>query len=281
MLGFDENGNLSKSVKNMRQKKTPSIKKEMDKKSEQTSNITSIIAKMTDAARAHLLGSCYKIFKYYNNNNKIHVSLRNDDNFKIINLTENVLAGKEIIITRDDINSIFEEVSKPNISKVITKIRGSKLSGSRLGKGEYYFKTTDTTNERPVTRGDVSVTGEFEKSVSRNRNNVANITKNKVGEKEINQLVLEVPQDSSGFKRANRLKLYSKPVTNKYVINSSASTCLKIKGHEIYLFVIQSSGDNVGVAIMEESERNGIDPLNSPAFISMLISSLASPKLTA
>lgn len=278
MLNFNDDGSISKDSKKPRTS-APRLKKEKAK-TPTTTNIRKILEQMSDRSRAHLLGSCFKHFKYFSNDNKIYITIYNDDNFKITNLSERVGGGKEIIITRDDINSIFQEISKNNISKVITKIRGANLGNSGLGKSSYYFKTTETENERPVIRGDVSTTGEFETTTSRNRNNIRSTSKNKVGEKEINQLVLKVSRDSSGFKRANNLKLYSKPVTNKYVINSSAINCLKIRGHEIYIFIIPGSNGNVGVCILEDSERNGIDIFNSPAFLTLLISSLASPKLS-
>lgn len=278
MLNFDEDGNITKGSKKPRAS-APRLKKEKAK-TPTTTDIREILGQMSDRSRAHLLGSCFKHFKFFSNDNKIYITIYNDDNFKITNLSERVGGGKEIIITRGDINSIFQEVSKNDISGIINKIRDAKLSDDDLGKSSYYFKTTETENERPITRDDVSTTGEFETTVSRNRNNIKSGSKNRVGKKEINQLVLKVTRGSSGYKRADNLRLYTKPVTNKYVINSSAINCLKIKDHEIYIFIIPGSNGNVGVCILENSERKGIDIFNSPAFLTMLISSLAAPKLS-
>ena len=278
-LVISDKGTIEKSEK----KPTRSRKKTVVKDSAQKETpFDKILLSLTDKARGHLLGMCFKLFSYpqYSAINKIYITLTNNDHFAIDRIDENVMGGKKVLITRDDIKSLLEEIPAKKISGIIKNIRTSTLASANGEQSEYYFKTTETEGARPILTQHVSKTGVFEDKYSRKGYTMSKSEHEKVGEKDINQLVLSVEQGSSGFKRADRLKLYSKKLTNKYVINSSAFRAVKIRGHEIYIFAINTEGGKAGVCIMGAGERSNIDPIFTPSCLSMLMDSLSKEKLT-
>lgn len=274
----------NKTEKSQTQKNKTTTKKDSQKVQASSiqrkeSDIKFWLRKMTDSARGHYLGFCLKMFKWMPNIKSLTTKFISPDVFdakgsKLV--TEKAQRNEtfHVEMTPEILNSLFDELNDKQVASFIKKVRQSFLSESNLNKdSEWLFSSNEIKGIRPITKDSIQSTTDFKTFTDGygRKKQVENGTKN------INQLILSITQDDSGFKRANKLHQWSKSRQNTYVINKGAERALKIVGHEIYIFVL---GNNRAIYIINKNDYYSSDDiLDNTPFLSMLIDSLATPSI--
>lgn len=273
-----------KTEKNQTEKSKTTAKKDSQKVQassiqQKTPDIKFWLRKMSDSARGHYLGFCLKMFKWMPNIKSLTTKFISPDVFdakgsKLV--TEKVQRNEtfHVEMTPEILNSLFDELNDKQVAAIIKKIRRSSLSESNLNKeSEWLFSSNEIKGIRPITKDSIQSTTDFKTFTDGygRKQQVENGTKN------INQLILSVKQDDSGFKKTKNLNLWSKSRQNTYVINKGVERALKIAGHEIYIFVL---GNNRAVYIINKKDYYSSDDiLDNAAFLNILIDSLATPSI--
>lgn len=295
MLDMGEDGSLVSKPKSTNRTKIQKKSSEIVSKKDDGQNTSFMkkISSLSPAACGHLIGSCFKFFnsdQFAFTFNKIHITL-NGDSIRVTNLTERVNGSgttqKDIVVTREDINSVLEP---QNISKVIKEIRSSGIESKDSAKqSSYFFMTTDIKNASyPISSEMIAKRGKKETFYDNN---------------EVNQLNLKITHGSQRVGRnvKEEKRQYSQAHYNMYVINNKAKLCVKIKGINAYIFVVPVAERNnvmrakymrtaietsdsdrwAGVVVFDNSVKNGAGLFSSREFLQMLADSLANPALKA